>query len=158
MHNKKGISYEAVMKIPDMIFLIVAFMVVLLLIGLHIKTNVESFLIETDIVTIRMLYDQIAYFDHDTGRSYPGIIDLKKLDTAYLERNYLQPPDYMPVKITFAGREAYLYEGNYKDNYAARFVRGTGRVNLAKNQLYALAYDNGGLKTGTAEVIASQKA
>ena len=140
-----------------MLFLIIAFLVVWLLLGMHIKTNVETFPVEADITAIRLLYDHLAYFDPDTGRNYPGIIDLKKFDTAYLEKSYLQPKDYMPLKITFAGNEAYIDEGSYKDNYAARFVSRIGKINLKKTQVYTLAFDGNKIKTGTTEIVITQK-
>ncbi len=155
--NKKGISYSSIMAIPDIGFLIIAFFVIWLLIGLHIKTDVETFPVESDLAAIRIIYDSIAYQDPDTGRVYPGIVDLEKMRTSHLERVYVQPKKYMPMKVAFEGIESYVDEDNFKDNYAARFVEHIGRVNINKVKLYAIAKQAQQTEDGALEIIITQK-
>ncbi len=150
--NKKGISYEAIITIPDIIFLIIAFLTVGLLLGLHMKSTVEIFPLESDVTALRLIYNSLAYEDPDTGRLYPGIIDLNKLQ--YLEKAFSPPEKYMPLKITFEDKEAFADEESFKDNYAARFVTHRGRINLKKIRLYALTSDS---KNGMLEILVTQK-
>lgn len=156
--NKKAISYGAVMKIPDLLFLVIAFSVVLLLIGLHIKTDVETFPVESDITAIRLLYSALAYQDPDTGRIFPGIIDLDKFNTAYLEKAIVMPAKYMPIELVFKDQKVYLDEENFKDNWAARFVKGKGRININEINIYTLARQtNSKLFSGKTKIIITQK-
>ena len=150
--NKKGLSYEAVMKIPDLIFLVIAFLVVWLLLGLHVKSEVETFPIESDITAVRMLYNSLAYQDPDTGRIYPGVIDLEKLNNKYLETVY--STSGLPLKVMFNDLEAYIDEDNYKDNYAARFTK---NVETKTIKLYTLARANQQTQKGEMQIIITKR-
>lgn len=155
--NKKGVSYSSIMAMPDIGFLIIAFFVIWLLIGLHIKTDVETFPVESDLAAIRIIYDSVAYQDPDTGRVYPGIVDLEKMQTFHMEKAYLQPKRYMPLKVAFNSIEAYVDESNFKDNYAARFVEHVGRVNVNKVKLYSIAKEAQQTQDGMLEITITQK-
>lgn len=81
MNNKKAvISGEMIMIIPKMIFLIAVMFAFIILIKVLIITKMDVRSTEAVILTNKILFtpEGILYFDKDTGRVYPGIIDLDK--------------------------------------------------------------------------------
>jgi hypothetical protein len=83
MDNKRAlISGEVIMTIPRILFLIAILFAFVILVKMLIITEVDSRQVESNILINRILFskDGIAYYDVSLGRSYPGIIDLKKFE------------------------------------------------------------------------------
>ena len=77
--KKAEISSEVILIIPKIIFIIVVIFSFVILVKILIVTNVNVRDTESQILINRILFskDSISYFDADTERLYPGIIDLK---------------------------------------------------------------------------------
>ena len=82
MFNKKGktISDHLILFIPKSVYLAIAFLSVVFLLRLLIITNIDTSQTEAKVLTYRIYYSPniLTYIDSDTGRAYPGMIDLQK--------------------------------------------------------------------------------
>ena len=82
--DKKGIiTFEMMMWIPRIIFLVAVMFAVVILVSSFVTEKVDVQELEANTFANRVLYspNTISYRDEDTGRVYPGIIDLSKFKT-----------------------------------------------------------------------------
>ncbi len=89
LKNKKGdfIGLNIVLHIFEIIFTIS--LAVFLLLIIHIEKDINTFDLESEIFINRILYSNngLWLYDKDTGRIYPGIIDIKNFDINDIEKN-----------------------------------------------------------------------
>ena len=80
--NKRGgtISDHLILWIPKFIYITIAFLSVVFLVRLLIFNNIDVSSTEARVLANRIFYSPniISYFDSDTDRTFPGIIDLEK--------------------------------------------------------------------------------
>ncbi|MAG91445.1 hypothetical protein CMO83_02115 [Candidatus Woesearchaeota archaeon] len=93
MFNKKArtVMGHVILWIPKFIYLIIAFLSVIFLLGMLIVNNIDASKAEAKILMNRIFYspNAISYLDSDIGRSYPGIIDFEKFQNLDTEPNFL---------------------------------------------------------------------
>lgn len=89
MKNKKAITtFEILMWIPRIIFLVVIMFVIMILIRSYITTTTDVSELEANLFVNRLLYSPtgISYFDSSINRAYPGIIDIDKFKMQSTEK------------------------------------------------------------------------
>ncbi|MBD3203997.1 hypothetical protein GF327_06865 [Candidatus Woesearchaeota archaeon] len=88
MNDKKSQTYTALnwvfIRIPLVIIVLIFYLMIL---NMHNSTELSGHNIENIILIKRLLYSPglLAYQDTQTGRVYPGIIDIEKFDTKIIE-------------------------------------------------------------------------
>lgn len=84
LKTKKGLSESPFIFIYRMIFLIVVAFVLVLLVGKFVQTNIDVRETEARLMIERIMYspNTFNYVEPETGRVYPGIIDLEKFSAA----------------------------------------------------------------------------
>jgi hypothetical protein len=81
MNGKKAITtFEMLMWVPRIVFLVAVMFAVAFLVKSHITTTIDISEARANIFVNRAIYSQsdISYFDSSTGRAYPGIIEMQK--------------------------------------------------------------------------------
>ncbi len=114
--NKKAEAHKFLEFLPRIVFLVIAFLIVGLYISFFKVSHVRTFEIEQELLLNRLYFspDLITYTDLDTGRTYPGVIDLDKVRTSVLENSLKYTQDnYIAAKITI--QDASFDEITYKD-------------------------------------------
>ena len=88
MNKQAIITFEMLMWIPRIIFLVFVMFAVIILIRSFIVEKVDVAELEANIFANRLLYspNSISFTDHDTGRVYPGIIDSNKFKAGIAEQ------------------------------------------------------------------------
>ena len=100
MKNKKAITtFEMLMWIPRIFFLVVLMFAVITLIRSFITTTVDVSELQANIFAKRILYspNAISYFDSDLRRTYPGIIDFNKFKSQSIDK-FLEKSVYYGIK------------------------------------------------------------
>ncbi|HLC61469.1 MAG TPA: hypothetical protein VJI52_00445 [Candidatus Nanoarchaeia archaeon] len=90
MKNKKSTTtFEVIMWIPRILFLVVLMFAIMLLIRSFVNTTIDSSELQANVFANRVLYstNAISYVDPDTQRVYPGIVDLDKLKSAISDKS-----------------------------------------------------------------------
>lgn len=87
MNKRAIISFEMLMWIPRILFLVIVMFSVVILIRSFVVEKVDVTELEANIFANRLLYSQnsISFVDEDTERVYPGIIDLTKFNSKEME-------------------------------------------------------------------------
>jgi hypothetical protein len=123
--NKKGLM-EAMLNFYRLLFLIVVFLSIVFLVRGFITENVETFEIETKLLTYRaFMSNDSLYVDDELGRTYFGVIDLQKFNSDDFEANIMDS----------------IYYGRDNREASARFVlkdikEGTQMVKYYNKELY----------------------
>jgi len=89
MKTKKAITtFEILMWIPRILFLVVVMFVVMLLIRSHVTTTIDISEIKANTLAYRLLYTQkgVSYYDSTIGRTYPGVIEIDKFKSQNIEK------------------------------------------------------------------------
>lgn len=78
--KSRTISDHLVLWIPKFIFITVAFLSVVFLVRLLVVSNIDTSAAEAMVLANRIYYspNAISYLDAETGRAFPGIVDLEK--------------------------------------------------------------------------------
>ncbi len=90
MKNKKSTTtFEVIMWIPRILFLVVLMFAIMLLIRSFVNTTIDSSELQANIFANRILYspNAVSYFDPDTQRVYPGIVDADKINAAINDKS-----------------------------------------------------------------------
>lgn len=90
MKNKKGTTtFEILMWIPRLMFLVVVMFTVMYLIRTYVTTTIDISELQANVFVNRVLYSptSISYFDSDIGRLYPGIIEFDKFESQITEKS-----------------------------------------------------------------------
>lgn len=169
MMNKKAQTKYILLYIVKMIFLIIVITSIIFLIGFYINVNTSTPTLELQTIYNYIYFssDTINYVDEATGRNYPGLIDIRKINT----ENFDATLHYSDEK--FAAASVYLYSENYPDKgsqiasaisnikyYNIWFplssvdVEGRGSVNkLEKFQPISYRNFDGSIKRGYLKII-----
>ena len=159
--KKAEISSEVVLIIPKIIFIIAVIFSFVILVKILIVSNINVKGIESQILVNRILFskDSISYFDADTERLYPGIIDLKFFETLSKANpnvldistiNYYKDNPIIAAKLTLKIRDksdivAY-YNKEMFDRWEPRVLPeikgGGGSVKAFKEKKYILVKDD----------------
>lgn len=116
IHNKKGLmTFNMVNMIPRLIFLVLVLVTFFLALGMLLKGQPATEDLESDLLTMNMLYSTngISYFNPETNRPQPGIIDLENFKSGKVEERinkeffYGQENKHLAAKITLLD-----YNGN----------------------------------------------
>lgn len=142
--NKKAVTEDIltyiVYRLPIMIF-IAAFL--LLVLTQHYTTGLDSHEAESTIMLKRIVYSPniLAYEDPETGRVYPGTIDLSKFETGRLDSGLINKNSKIAANMelenlaTGEKLRAYINEqrakawddyvplGGYDSSYSVRYVK-----------------------------------
>lgn len=89
--NKKAVSFKTLnMAFFRMVFIAIIFIVVYLFTAAWIGQKIDIQDVKNLILVKRILYspDSISYVDPDTGRTFPGIIDLDKFNDEILNKSF----------------------------------------------------------------------
>lgn len=89
MKNKKAITtFEVLMWIPRIIFLVVIMFAIMILIRSYVTTTIDTSELEANVFINRILYSPtgISYFGSDINRTYPGIIEFDKFKSQVTEK------------------------------------------------------------------------
>ena len=87
--KKAMISFNMLMFIPRIIFLVAVIFSILLLVRTYIVISVDTFDAESELIYHRFLYsvNGISYYDKDINRLHPGIIDPERFNSTILNKS-----------------------------------------------------------------------
>jgi len=114
MKNKKGTTtFEILMWIPRLMFLVVIMFAVMVLIRSYVTTTIDVSELQANVFINRILYSptSISYFDAEIGRLYPGIIDFGKFQL-HINDKFLEKTIYYGEKNEEIGAKFALMDLN----------------------------------------------
>lgn len=137
------ISFEMLMWIPRLVYLVIVIIATSGIILAFIVTNVSVGDVESHILLHRLQFspEGIVKYDSETRRVYPGIVDVSRLSSNRLESALNAGKKEVAARFKLVGLQdeselatAYLHEGTYKDWQpiavvvaADKDIRGSGR-------------------------------
>jgi hypothetical protein len=164
--NKKAQAFYLIWHIFRTIFIIIIFLSVVLLIRMYIKAEIPTTRLQTEVFFNRLFYspDAISYNDPYTSRSYPGIIDLGKFNSANIENAINYDYDKMVAakliiydKDNNLVKESYFNQKWYTNWYplAASSLQGKGSATRTIKTFYVTYFENNEFKEGilTVDII-----
>lgn len=159
------ISFNTVIWIQRILFIVVIVFSILFLINYFFNLKNETTDMRIALLANRILYspDGITYNSAETDRAYPGIVDLQKFDSAYLEKAiYYRDEDtdkkgnaVIAAKLRLLDESdkeikfLIFNEKTYNNIQPISFASGYAR---AFKTYYVLIYDNGNLKSAKLEM------
>jgi hypothetical protein len=150
--NKKGAQYKTeVIFIAWIIMLVYVLLVTAIFTSGFIKREIDVRDAEARIFANKVLYSQngISYIDEDLGRSFPGTVDLKKINSSFLDTiAQIEDNSIIAAKVTvkdFTGRNV-LGEDTYNSQWYYRFQplagrRGSGGASEIIEKRYVAIYN-----------------
>lgn len=152
--NKKAVSFKMLnYSILRILFIALLFYIVYLFAYSQIKVNIDIDDTKSLIFVKRLLYspNSIAYTNSITGRTYPGIIDLDRFNSATLEKAFNFSKNNIAAKIELTDLEGNEKKEIYLNKkWYDRWEPLTKFEQYKKTikQRYVLINDNGKLKKG----------
>jgi len=155
---KKGLmSFNILITIVRLIFVMIAMAIVVFMIMHYVVVSIDVFDLESNLFAQRMIYSQnsISYKDSETGRLYPGTIDLNNFNQGTLNGllnryiYYGEGSNYAAAKLDLSYlndtliRSAY-YDEEWFNNWVERARvgwTGIGQVKSKVNEVYVLIKD-----------------
>lgn len=121
--NKRGISYQMILWIPRMVFLIIVFVVTFGLIFAFTTTTVSVSDAESHVLLHRLHFspEGISKTDADTGRVYAGVVDASRISADRLETAIDIKKDAVAIRLVKSNTDdsaevvAYLHEDTYRN-------------------------------------------
>ncbi len=162
--NKALMSFNMLMWIPRIIFMVIVLFSVIFLATWYAWQEIHSWQAESGLITQRMLYsiNGISYHDPLSSRLYPGIIDLSKFQNnqiPILDSSIYYGPEnkHLGAKITIKDmQDNILREGIYNNDIYSRIVQegrtGAGGIDVSRKKIYVLAKDTQQLIPAIAEI------
>ncbi len=103
--NRRGnLAMDIIQFIPRLMFFSFVALTVVLLVRSYIIYTVDVKDAEMEVLANRLLYSPacLAYYDETLERSYPGVVDLRKLQGPLLDNciRYGERNDYLAMNIT----------------------------------------------------------
>lgn len=166
--NKKA-SFDVIVNLFRLLFVIVVFISVLTLTRAFIVQKIDIFGIESKLLTNRLILSkEINYIDNDIGREYVGIIDLQKFTAGDIQEKLLNSVYYGKINSEASAKlvlknldDNNEYEVYYnKDLYNEKKILveakliGSGAAKRLDTNFYVLIKDNDKLKKGVLKVDA----
>lgn len=112
--NKRGVVFEEILWIPNIIFLMVVIIVLLMFINTFANVNLDTSEIEPEIFVNRLLYSNNALNYCDEIRCYPGIIDYKLVSNQALLQKRLNGSFHSSLESKLLAFHATLYDDGGK--------------------------------------------
>jgi len=138
--DKQGlVTFNLLMWIPRIIFLVVVLITVITLVNLFATTNIQIHEAQLELFTQEIIYSPqgLAYFDLESNRVYPGIIDKKKQNITFLTNQKIA------ARITIENNTLYYPdEKSYKRLAPLEGRGGPGGVEAKEKSLYILLKDD----------------
>ena len=171
--DNRGITYQMVMWIPRIFYLITVLAVSFGFIFLFTAIEVDVGDVESHIIMHGMHFSPqgISKFDHETGRVYVGVVDEEKLDGSTLENSFIGRKSALAMKVVKKplkdpddanSKTAFIHQKTYTDwsglaklvyergQPGAEPIKGSGRWIAHKEIRYAYSE-----KTGTVSNIST---
>jgi len=139
---KKGLlSFNMLMWIPRIIFMVIVVFSILLLIGSYFKIEIVISEAESELFAQRLLYSPhgISYYDPLSNRVYPGVIDLNNLGLLNKSVFYGEQKQ-IGAKLNITDLNGKLLAENiYNDVVYRRIAQeGKGGVDVLRKSLYII--------------------
>ncbi|MFC2135447.1 hypothetical protein ACFLTH_12610 [Bacteroidota bacterium] len=144
---------KTILMFPKFIFVAAIILVLIFFAYMFLFKNIKTDTIERQVFIERLLYSRngLAYYDEEIGRTYLGMIDLKKYDSEHLEKGINYSSNYfLAAKITLQGKESiYYHEELYKKMLplARAGVKGPGGADYWSKENKVSFTEEGILKT-----------
>jgi hypothetical protein len=160
MDKQAIIGEKMVFWLQRFIFLIIALLSVWLLVNYFVITKLDTDYVEAEVVFNRLMYSPtgFAYADRETGRAYPGIIDLEKFKTENLDQAVKFGKPRAAARLVLyrdgkqVGEPAFLNE-QWMRRWSPRLgFKGSGAAVLLEKQLPVVYKDGEEFKTGLLKV------
>ncbi len=169
MNKKAQLSFKAIIWIFRILFVIALAFSVFILVRTYIKINVDVEGIEADLFLQRLIYSTngISYFDKESQRLMPGIIDIEKFDSPDFEKNlekaifYGKANDHIGAKIIVLDKEDKIETIKYynKDFFEekeilakAGLTKGVGGARITYRELSCFIKRGTAIRKGTIKV------
>jgi len=161
--KKKGlISFNMLMWIPRIIFMVIVVFSIMFLIGIYFKFEVNISDAESELFIQRLLYSPhgISFYDPYSNRVYPGIIDLDNLDLINKSVFYGEEQKHIGAKLSIYDINNNLLAERIYNNVVYRRIaqEGKGGVDVYRKKLYVLVKNESKQISGrlNAEVVMLQ--
>jgi hypothetical protein len=160
MDKKSLISFNMIIWIPRIIFLVVVIMSIMLIVNLFIKTEIDTAQIEADLLLYQLVYSPhgISYHDPFSNRIYPGEIDITTSSPPYFQK-ILNISFYTKRKIaakieiqnldTNQKTESFFDPwGRFSKWIVLEGIKGIGGVDVFRKETYVLLRDQNKVDKG----------
>lgn len=105
--DKRGIiSYNVLIKILDLVFLVVVVFTLMFMVNSLYVASIDTSQTEADLFISRVLYsaDSISYKDPLTLRTYPGIVDISRFRGDVLSNSVKFDKNFIYARLTLTDR------------------------------------------------------
>ncbi len=143
--KKALISFNLLMWIPRIIFMVIVIFSIILLVGSYFKVEIIVSEAESELFVQRLLHSPhgISYFDPYSNRVYPGIIDLDNFDLLNKSVFYGEQKQIGAKFIVKDLNNKDLAENIYNDIVYRRIAQeGKGGVDVLRKSIYVLVKDD----------------
>ena len=163
----KKASFDTVVNLFRLLFVVMAFFSVVLLAKITVKEKIDVFEVQSRLLTNRLVFSKdINYFDTDISRLYIGTVDLQKFNSGDIENNLLNSIYYGKInseaaaKLTLKDMESqqshqvFYNKGLYDEKEVllkAKLI-GKGSAKRMDRNFYVLIKDNDKIKRGILNV------
>ena len=166
MKKKAVMTFDMIMYIPRMFFIIIVAALISYIIWSFIALTTNVKLQETHVLSNNIIYSTngLAYQDHISHRTYPGVIDPKKFDVTpdtpnaleimfnHVDENDEPDNDFIAMKVILSdfnnpptwNKMMYLHESNYNRwaDIAVTGLKGAGGTKLINFTKYVLVKED----------------
>jgi len=153
--NKKATYVKFMHLVIWAIFLVFVLLVIVIFTAGFIKKEMDIRDAEARIFVNRILYSPngISHFDEDLGKSCPGTVDLRKINSSFVDSAaYIEDNQILAAKITVETVEGYIMgEAIYNEAWYYRWEplagkRGSGASSEIIERRYVIVYDGDELR------------
>jgi hypothetical protein len=150
---KKGlISFNMLMWIPRIIFMVIVVLSIILLIASYFRLELVISKAESELFVQRLLYSPhgISFYDPYSNRVYPGIIDLDNLELINQSIFYGEQK-HIGAKLIVKDLGNNILAENIYNNIVYRRIaqEGRGGVDVLRKSLFVLVKNESGQIPGT---------
>jgi hypothetical protein len=164
--NKKATTFQILMMIPRMIFLVIVMFSIIFLINSYIVKSIQIFDAEADLFTLNTFY-VVSEVDSNIDRIQTGIINLQDFKSGKIEKKLNQSISYgddnrkIAANITLKDGNmneisSFIYNPDRYDGWytksKARWNNGPGGVQDKTNNIYVLINNGNTLEEGFLEL------
>lgn len=143
--KKALISFNLLMWIPRIIFMVIVIFSIMLLVGSYFKVEIIVSEAESELFIQRLLHSPhgISYFDPLSNRVYPGIINLDNLDLLNKSIFYGEQKQ-IGAKLTIEDLDENLLAEHIYNNIVYRRIaqEGKGGADVMRKSMYVLVKED----------------
>jgi len=159
--NKKGYEISIMLFIIWTIMLVCVLLIVSIFASSFIKQETDIRDAEARVFANRLIYSpsSISYTDSDLGRTYPGTVDIARVEKSVLERAFsYDGNEIIAAKVSLKNSAGItIKEAFYNDLWYYRWEpligkKGSGAVSEIVEKRHVAIYDNDELK-GSGELV-----